>query len=213
MPDLEHWNMFLAATVVLLLIPGPSVMYVVAQGVDGGRRAVILSSVGLALGDFLQVCATAFGLSALLASSPAVMSAVRLAGAGYLILLGFATVLPARGSTHSPGRDVLIRSSSGGLIARGLLALNPKTALFFLALFPQFVVPSAGPPGLQMVLFGSAFVVLGFITNSIYGCVGGPFVGALVRRSARFQSATRYVTGGTFMALGIGAAWTGMPAR
>jgi threonine/homoserine/homoserine lactone efflux protein len=211
MPDLAHWNAFFAASIVLLLIPGPSVMYVVARGVDGGRRSVILSSVGLALGDFLQVCATAFGLSALLASSPAVMNGVRLAGAAYLILLGLATVLGTRGSKNSPSRGIGVRSSSGGLIGQGLLALNPKTALFFLALFPQFVVPSAGPSGLQMMLFGSAFVIFGFITNAIYGCLGGPFVGALVRRDVRFQSATRFVSGGTFMALGIVAALTAMP--
>src|SRR5437660_8702940 len=88
MPDLSHWTVFLGAAFILLITPGPSIMYVVARGIAQGFRAAMLSSVGLALGDLLQVTATAVGLSALLGSAPKLFAAVKLVGALYLVCLG-----------------------------------------------------------------------------------------------------------------------------
>jgi threonine/homoserine/homoserine lactone efflux protein len=93
MPDLAHWSVFLTATLILLLIPGPSVLFVIARGIDQGFRAALLSSVGLALGDLFQVLCAAVGLSALLASSLALFAVVKYAGAVYLIFLGLRRIL------------------------------------------------------------------------------------------------------------------------
>jgi len=209
MPDFAHWSVFFAATIFLLLIPGPSVMYVVARGIDQGYRAIVLSSLGLGLGDLLQVMCAAVGLSALLASSVVLFAIAKYAGAAYLILLGVrrlleknAMVLPS----SAGGEHIPLRIPSRSLIIQGFLALNPKTALFFVALFPQFVTPNAGPAWLQILFFGGAFVALGFTTNSLYGCLGGKLLGSLARRSNRFQNATRFLSGGTLIALGIAAA-------
>ena len=211
MPDFAHWSVFFAATIILLLIPGPSVMYVVARGIDQGYRAAVFSSLGLGLGDLLQVVCAAVGLSALLASSVVFFAIAKYAGAAYLIFLGVrrlleksALVLP----TSAGGEQTPRRIPSRSLIIQGFLALNPKTALFFLALFPQFVTPNAGPAWLQILFFGWVFVVLGFITNSLYGCLGGKLLGSLARRSNRFQNATRFISGGTLIALGVAAALT-----
>jgi threonine/homoserine/homoserine lactone efflux protein len=208
MPDLTHWTVFFAATMALLVVPGPSVMYVVARGIDNGSRAVLYSSTGLALGDLLQVLCTATGLSALFASSVMLFGVVKFAGAAYFIVLGLTTLFgtPARGLQHSIAVEHAAPATrSRSLILQGFLALNPKTALFFLALFPQFVSANAGPVWRQILLFGSAFVVLGFVTNSIFGCLGAQLLGGLARRSARFQATTQYVSGGTLVALGVAA--------
>lgn len=214
MPDFAHWSLFFAATIILLLIPGPSVMYVVARGIDQGYRAAVFSSLGLGLGDLLQVVCAAVGLSALLASSVVFFAIAKYAGAAYLIFLGVrrlleksALVLPtSAGGEHTPRRI-----PSRSLIIQGFLALNPKTALFFLALFPQFVTQSAGPAWLQILFFGWVFVALGFVTNSLYGCLGGKLLGSLSRRSNRYHNATRFVSGGTLIALGVAAALTHTP--
>src|SRR5205823_913038 len=139
MPDLSHWTAFLGAAFILLITPGPSIMYVVARGIAQGFRA--LSSVGLALGDLLQVIATAVGLSALLGSAPKLFAAVKLVGALYLVCLGAATLLGKGGRVANSATEQGSRQadSSKWLIIQGFLALNPKTALFFLAFLPQFI--------------------------------------------------------------------------
>jgi threonine/homoserine/homoserine lactone efflux protein len=215
MPNGTHWGLFFAATIILLITPGPSVMYVVARGIDHGYRGAIFSSVGLAFGDLLQVFCTVVGLSALLASSILLFDVVKYAGAAYLIILGLRRLLEkdARRSRNSlPSENAAARASSGSLILQGFFALNPKTALFFLALFPQFVAEGAGPAWLQILLFGCAFVALGFITNSIFGCIGGK-LRLVAKRNHRFQVASRYFSGGTLVALGVAAALTHPPGK
>jgi threonine/homoserine/homoserine lactone efflux protein len=211
MPDLPRWTVFLTATIILLLIPGPSVLFVVARGIDQGFRAALYSAAGLALGDLFQVLCAAVGLTTLLASSIALFTTVKFAGAAYLIFLGVQRILektaPALpdASAHQPFRG---ERSPRSLIVQGLSvnALNPKTALFFLALLPQFVTANRGPAWLQILALGCAFVALGFVTNTIYGRMAGK-LGSFARRSARFRTATRYVGGGTLVALGVAAAF------
>lgn len=206
MPDLPHWSAFFTATIILLLIPGPSVMYVVTRGVEHGYRGVVFSAIGLALGDLVQVLCTVIGISALLASSAVMFSIVKYAGAAYLIALGLYKLVAKRtysasvSAMQDPGGD---RSRS--LVMQAFFALNPKTAIFFLALFPQFVAGKAGPVWFQILLFGCAFVLLGFVTNSLYGFLGGT-LSAIGRQSHGFQLANRYVSGFVLVGMGICAA-------
>jgi threonine/homoserine/homoserine lactone efflux protein len=210
-PDLAHWSVFFSATIVVLLIPGPSVMYAVARGIDSGRRAAVYSCAGLALGELFQVLCTAVGLSALLASSLLLFTIVKYAGAAYLMAMGVCRILensaPVLGGSTS-GERASRTTSSRSFVFQGLFALNPKTALFFLALFPQFVAQNRGPAWLQIFFFGCAFVFLGFITNAIFGCLGGKLLGSLARTNNRFQSTARYVGGVTLIALGVAGALT-----
>ena len=211
MPDLAHWTVFLGAAFILLITPGPSIMYVVARGIAQGCRAAVLSSVGLALGDLLQVIATAVGLAALLGSAPKLFAALKLLGALYLVCLGAARLLGKGGRVNSatePGSRQA--DSSKWLILQGLLALNPKTALFFLAFLPQFIAAGAGPARIQVLLFGTAFVVMGFVTNSLFGCLGGRIV-ALAASGGKLRTAMRYAGGSVLIALGIVAALTPSP--
>jgi threonine/homoserine/homoserine lactone efflux protein len=215
MPNGTHWWLFFAATIMLLITPGLSVMYVVGRAIDHGYRGAIFSSAGLAFGDLFQVLCTAAGLSALLASSTVLFDVVKYAGAAYLIILGLRRLLEkdARRSRNSvPSENAGARASSGSLILQGFFALNPKTTLFFLALFPQFVAEDAGPAWLQILLFGCVFVALGFITNSIFGCIGGK-LRVVASRNHRFQVASRYFSGATMVALGVAAALTHPPGK
>jgi threonine/homoserine/homoserine lactone efflux protein len=208
-PDFTHWSVFLTATIILLVIPGPSVLFVVARGIDQGSRAALFSSVGLAFGDLFQVLCAAVGLSALLASSIMLFMTVKYAGAAYLIFIGIRRILE-KDAPLVP--DALGKPSFSKLRARSLVvqgfsvnALNPKTALFFLALLPQFVTPTAGPASFQILALGGAFVALGFLTNSVYGLMGGK-LGSFARHSVRFRKMTRFAGGGTLVALGVAAA-------
>jgi len=214
MPDLVHWSTFFTATTILLLIPGPSVMYVVTRGIEHGYRGVFLSSLGLALGDLLQVLCTVAGLSALLASSVFLFGIVKYAGATYLIVLGIRRLVENNAPSptnlasagHPPGQ------ASRSLVVEAFFALNPKTAIFFLALFPQFVAASVGPAWLQILLFGCTFVVLGFLTNSVYGFLGGT-LSSFAKHSNRFHLAARYISSIVLIGMGVGAALASSPHR
>jgi threonine/homoserine/homoserine lactone efflux protein len=207
MPDLAHWTIFLTATFVLLLVPGPSVIYVLTQAMDHGYRGAVLASIGLALGDLVQVLVTVVGLAALLASSIVTFHVLKYAGAAYLIFLGVRRF--AMKDTVFTDPSVIDHNDkmASSLIGLAFFALNPKSALFFFALFPQLIVPSEAPAWIQMLLFGCAFSVLGFATNALYGCIGGRLAAGLTRNQ-RVRSSARYATAGTLIALGLIAAVT-----
>jgi len=210
-PDLAHWTIFLSATFVLLITPGPSIMYVMARAIAQGPHAAVLSAFGLALGDLLQVIATALGLSALLISAPAIFSVLKFAGA-YLVVLGILTLIGKGARTASPieGNFRPRQPAKRSLVWQGFLAFNPKTALFFLAFLPQFVSPRAGSTTAQILIFGIVFVVLGFFTNSLFGYLGGK-LGNVARSNSAFQAITRFASGAIMIALGVLAAYMPMP--
>ena len=187
-------------------------MYVMARAIAQGPHAAVLSAVGLALGDLLQVVATAVGLSALLASAPAIFSVLKFAGAAYLVVLGTITLIGKGARAASPIEGNLRSQvpAKHSLILQGFLALNPKTALFFLAFLPQFVDPRAGSTSTQILTFGIAFVVLGFVTNSLFGWLGAK-LGTVAGSSSTFQAITRFASGVILIALGIAAAYAPLP--
>ena len=190
-------------------------MYVITRSIEHGYRGTIFSSVGLAAGDLLQVLCTVVGVSALLVSSVVFFTILKYAGAAYLIALGIRQLLskhvPSLAHLRAAGFPV-DRVSSWTLSVQAFFALNPKTAIFFLALFPQFVTPNAGPAWRQILLFGCMFVVLGFITNSLYGCLGGT-IASVARNNARFQESIHYVSGVVLLGMGIAAGLASAPAR
>jgi len=159
MPDLPSYLMFLAASVALILLPGPAQALVVARTLAGGRRPGALTAVGLNIGTLFHTATAALGLSAVLATSALAFSVVKYAGAAYLIYLGIRAVRskaapPAR--TGLPGDSV--RSPLGQAIVTGIL--NPKVALFFLAFLPQFVDPSRGAVFAQFLVLGGSMALL-----------------------------------------------------
>src|ERR687887_468186 len=167
MPDATTFAVFVVACLAFLAIPGPSVFYIVTRSLVQGRRAGITSMLGVQAGGLVHVVAAAFGVSALIASSAAAFTAVKYAGAAYLVFLGLRKLL---GRERHDEQLERAPASARRLFAHGVVVnvLNPKTALFFLAFLPQFVDPSAGPVAPQMLLLGVMLVGLGVLSDGTY---------------------------------------------
>jgi len=204
MPDPSSLALFVGAALLLLVVPGPAVLYVVTQSVSQGRRAGLASVAGITTGTFVHVVAATIGLSALLASSALAFNVVKYLGAAYLIIVGIRRLAGWEGAEDA----YLPRSRSlGRLYRQGIVVnvLNPKTALFFLAFLPQFVDSSRGSPWLQILLLGLLFAVLGAMSDGVWALVAGT-LGERLRRSTRFPRIQRYVSGSVFVGLGAVAA-------
>jgi threonine/homoserine/homoserine lactone efflux protein len=206
MPSAGTLALFAAAALALIVVPGPAVLYIVAQSIDRGRRAGLVSALGVATGGLVHVTAAAIGLSALLVSSATAFTVVKVAGAAYLIGVGLLTLLrrPDDAEVAAPRARPLRRTYAQGVVVN---VLNPKTALFFLAFLPQFVDPDRGSVGAQIVVLGLLFVVLAVTSDSLWALAAGTASGWL-RSSPRFLSIRRYVSGIVFVGLGIVAAGT-----
>ncbi|HEY2982266.1 MAG TPA: LysE family translocator [Anaerolineales bacterium] len=209
MPETPRLLLFFVAALILLLTPGPAVLYIVARSIDQGRVAGLVSVLSIEAGNFVHVLAATFGLSALLMSSALAFSAVKYLGAAYLIYLGIRKLLSHPVPIQVPGAAA---QSLRRIFTQGVLVavLNPKTALFFLAFLPQFVDSSRGPVARQMLLLGCIFVLMALISDSLYALLADS-LGQWVRRSPAFLRGERYVVGGVYVGLGITAALAGPP--
>lgn len=205
MPSLSTIALFSLAAAALAVVPGPAVTYIVTQSIDKGRRAGVVSALGISGGGLVHVAAATAGLSALIASSATAFTVVKLVGAAYLILVGIRRLL-SREDEAAPAVDAPIER----VFAQGVVVnvLNPKTALFFLAFLPQFVDPHRGHATLQIALLGSTFAALGLVTDSVWA-VGAGAAGDVLRRSRHFARVQRYVSGSVFVGLGVVAALAG----
>ena len=200
------WIFCLAAT-ALIVIPGPAVLYIVAQSVGQGRRAGVISAMGVETGGFVHVLGATVGISGILLSSATLFSAVKLVGAAYLIYLGARRLL---------GRDAGILTAPAELRSRRQLyrdgavvnILNPKTALFFYAFLPQFVDPKRGSVALQSLFLGTLFVAIAMVSDSLWGVAAGS-AASWLKRSPRVVRAERWVSGGVFLGLGAFTALSG----
>ena len=200
-PDPDRLAVFVVAALALLVVPGPAVLYIVARSVHEGRRAGLASVLGIHVGTLVHIAAATAGLSALVVSSAVAFTAVKIAGAIYLVALGVWTLFSRRAEPDLVlgGERNLRRAFAQGIVVN---VLNPKTALFFLAFLPQFVDPNASHPALQIAFLGLLFAVLGSITDSIWALVAGT-AGGVVRRSRRLLRTQRYVTGSVYIGLGV----------
>jgi threonine/homoserine/homoserine lactone efflux protein len=200
MPDSSTLLLFAAAALALIVVPGPAVLYIVAQSIDRGRLAGFVSALGIAVGGLLHVTAAAIGLSSLLVSSATAFAVVKYAGAGYLIGLGLYTlfVRKEKPAAEVPRERRLRRRFGQGMVVN---VLNPKTALFFFAFLPQFVDPDQGSAALQIGILGLVFVALAVISDSVWALVAGS-ASERLRDSRRFLGVQRYVSGSVFVGLG-----------
>jgi threonine/homoserine/homoserine lactone efflux protein len=208
LPPAKDLLLFVTAAMVLLLIPGPAVLYIVMRSVDQGRSAGLASSSGIATGSLVHVLAATLGLSALLVSSATAYSLVKYAGAAYLIFLGIKKL------RERPAADVEMRHVQPlplrRVYAQGVLVnvLNPKTAIFFFAFLPQFVSPLREHVTLQFLFLGMLFAVMGFVSDSIWALTAGSAAGWL-RRNRKFMRNQHYFSGAVYMGLGLATAVSG----
>jgi threonine/homoserine/homoserine lactone efflux protein len=207
MPSPEVFAAFAAASLALLVVPGPSVLYIVTRSMHQGRAAGLVSVLGIHTGSIVHVAAAALGLSAILASSALTYGIVKYVGAAYLIWLGI-RALRDRGDERREieGKGHSLRR----IYAQGVVVnvLNPKTALFFLAFLPQFVDVSKGSVPLQIVLLGITFILLGFISDGTYALVSAR-VSRTLKRRRRSGVVRRWLPGLTLIGLGVASAFTG----
>ena len=207
MPDTQTIWLFCLAATALIVIPGPAVLYIVAQSVGQGRRAGLVSASGVASGGLVHVVAAAIGLSGLLLSSATLFSVVKFAGAGYLIYLGGRRLLGLEASalvapTEARSRRWLYRDGAVVNI------LNPKTALFFYAFLPQFLDPDKGAVALQALFLGTLFVAIALVSDSLWALASGSAADWLKARPIAVK-VERWVTGTVLIGLGTAAALTG----
>ncbi len=195
------------ASLALVLVPGPAVLYIVTRSVNQGRTAGLASAAGIATGGLVHVAGAALGLSAIIASSALAFSAIKYVGAAYLIYLGIRTLFTKPDLAGEGGEAPRAMRT---LFSQGILvqALNPKVALFFLAFLPQFIDPARGSVLSQTLVLGAMFIIIGMCSDSMYALVAGT-AGDWLKRQPAFASAQRYVAGAVFIGLGITTALSG----
>jgi threonine/homoserine/homoserine lactone efflux protein len=201
MVPLPNLLAFFAAALVLIAIPGPSVLFVVGRSLAHGRRVGLLSVLGNSLGIVPQIVAVALGVGAVVAASAVVFTAIKLVGAAYLVYLGVQAIR-RRHAAHTEGRS---DSTEGTfhIVRQGFTVgvTNPKALVFLAAVLPQFVAPEHGAPVAQMLTLGAVFLVIGVV------CDGAWAITASVARSWFAGSPRRQQqldTAGGLMLIGLG---------
>ncbi len=207
MPDATALTLFFGASLALVLVPGPAVLYIVTRSISQGRTAGILSVIGIGIGNLFHVVAAGLGVSAILMSSAVAFQVVKLLGAAYLMYLGIRTL---RRKDEAAAVNGVSQQPAWRILSQGVIVniLNPKVALFFLAFLPQFVNVSAGNVTGQIILLGMIFTILAIVTDSIYALLSGT-VGSVLRGNIRFLRGQRYVAGGVYITLGVATALSG----
>ncbi|SEM77027.1 LysE family translocator [Nonomuraea pusilla] len=205
MPDLSTLVLFCTATLALLLVPGPAVLYIVTRSVAQGRSAGLVSVLGVHAGSVVHVAAATLGISALLAASATAFTVVKYVGVAYLLWLGLRKLVRRDASTAEEGPVELPVQSRRRLFWEGFVVnvLNPKTAIFFLAFLPPFADPSRGPVGPQILVLGLLWMALGMASDGTYALASAALADRL-RRSGRARR--RLDVGSGLVYLGL-AAW------
>ena len=206
-PGAVNLGLFVSAALVLLT-PGPAVLFIVARSVEQGRLAGFVSDLGIHAATLVHVLAATLGLSALLASSALAFGIVKYAGAAYLIWIGLKKIF-GRAEAAEVGAEAKVYGYAR-LFRDGFIVnlLNPKTALFFLAFLPQFVDVGRGQVAMQIAFLGLLFTLLGFVSDGCYALAAGT-AGNWLKRSRGYLSFERYVSGVMFIGLGLTAAFAG----
>ncbi|ATL71922.1 RhtB family transporter [Nocardia terpenica] len=204
---MQHPLLFLLAALTLVAIPGPNHLYITARSIAEGRRAGMLSALGVETGTLVHVAAAAAGLSALIAASATAFGVLRYAGAAYL---AYRTL---RGGDE-PNEVVLQARPPHRVYLDGVLVnlFNPKVILFFLAFLPQFVDRGAGAVPLQMAALGLITALIGLVADFVYA-LGAGSIGGWLRERPAFRRRQRYATGLIYLALGAAAAFAGPEPR
>jgi threonine/homoserine/homoserine lactone efflux protein len=209
MPPTEHLLTFTLTAMIIIGVPGPSVLFVVTRSLTLGRRAGVATVVGNAAGVYVQVLGVAFGLGALVERSVAVYTAIKLVGAGYLVLLGVRSFRHRRelaGALDVPVSPKTLRRILRDGFVVGLA--NPKSIVFFAAVLHQFVDRGAGHVPQQLLVLGAIFFLIALVSDSLWAIAAGTARAWLVR-SPRRLAAIGGAGGVTMVGIGAGLALSG----
>jgi threonine/homoserine/homoserine lactone efflux protein len=201
MIDLTTLIAYVAIVTGFVFIPGPATLLTVARATSSGTKVGIATGAGIAAGDVIHTFMAIIGISAVIAASALLFSAIKYLGAAYLLYLGIRAILEKAPVNLSSGT---LPISAGRAFRQAILAelLNPKTALFFLAFLPQFVHPGSGSVMLQLTILGIIFVLLGLVSTVVFAVSAGT-LGSFLRRNPTVLKWQGKVVGGIFCALGV----------
>jgi threonine/homoserine/homoserine lactone efflux protein len=208
MPTTATLLAFAAAALALVVIPGPNLIYIITRGIQQGRRAAVVSSLGVQLGMVVHILLATFGLSALVARSPVLFDGIKYVGAGYLVWIG---VSHLRRRHVAVDATVALRPASmRRLFLHGFAInmLNPKVILFVLALLPQFVDPARGSTAPQMLALGAVFIVIALLSDTTFAMASGS-VGTWLKGHPGSARHRERVSGLVYLVLGLVVALTG----
>lgn len=207
MPTPQTLIAFAGVALLFAASPGPNFIYVLSRSVGQGRRDGLASVAGIVSGAAVHTGAAVLGISALLMASEVAFDVVRVAGAVYLVVLGVRTLRQPDSAGNDPAMRDLSRSRSyrDGLVT---MVLNPKAALYYVAVLPQFVDAAAGSPAVQLAVFGAMQALAALVVYTGVAVAAGP-VGDRVRHSLRWRRGQRWATGITYLGLGAALALSG----
>ncbi|WP_050183216.1 LysE family translocator [Domibacillus robiginosus] len=198
---------FTAVVIGLFLVPGPAVLLTAARTVQNGRKAGVITGLGLATGDLIHTIFAAVGLSAILMTSASAFNMVKWAGALYLFYMGIRAIFAKASQTEMAKASA---ASAGRIYSQAILAevLNPKTALFFLAFLPQFVDPTRGASIVQFMTLGFIFVLLGVVYTTLIAITVGP-ISRWIKRFSWLNQGGNKMIGAIYISLGLKVALQG----
>ncbi len=200
MLDIKTVTLFLTASFILAITPGPDILYVITRGMTQGKKAALAAATGFTLGNIVHTFFAVVGISAILRASAVAFTIVKLAGAVYLIYIGYKT-FKAKGKVSGDNNKIL---SAKAIFIQSITAnvLNPKVAIFFLAFFPQFVKPQNGNTSMQMIQLGILFMFSAFTVFSIVGIFSGT-IGDKLKNNEKLNSKLHQIAGCVLIGLGI----------
>jgi len=204
----DHLAAFLLTAYVLIVVPGPSVLFIVSRGVALGRRAALATVFGNAVGLTLQLLLVAAGLGAILAESDTVFTVLKVVGGAYLLVLGVRTVRDRRKLARAFGHADPVPEPLGQVIREGVVVgvTNPKGLVIFAAVLPRFV--ERGHETSHLLVLGAIFVAIALLSDGAWALASGAARGALARSERRLERLTA-AGGVTLIALGLGLVVTG----
>lgn len=206
----SHLAAFLVTVYVLILIPGPSVLFVVSRGVALGRRAALATVIGNTTGLLFQLVLVVVGLGSILASSDTVYTAIKLVGGAYLVILGLRSIRDRKQLAVVLAPTAVAPHRLGTIVREGFIvgATNPKGLIIFTAVLPEFIDRSLGHPTLQLATLGVVCAVIAVLSDGSWAIASGTARAWLGRSPRRLE---RLSAGGgvTMIALGVGLALTG----
>jgi len=201
MLDTQQLTLFISASILLAVTPGPDILYVLTRGMTQGRNAALSAAAGFSLGNIAHTAFAVIGLSAVLRSSSIAFTAIKIAGACYLIYIGYKTFRSKGSGFDGENRKVLTPKA---IFIQSVTAniLNPKVALFFLAFFPQFVKPENGSSSMQMILLGLTFIMVTFVVFGLCGLFSG-FIGDKLKKNKKAEGIMNKIAGAVLVSLGV----------
>ena len=200
----SHFAQFFVASILIIMVPGPSVLFTLARGVAWGRAVAVLTVLGNSIGTLLLSLVVALGLGPLLARSKALSIVLQLAGGLYLLWLGIDALRHRHAHAQAMTQREQTRPANAHIVRQGFTVgvLNPKSLIFFAAVFPHFVDRTKGSVTVQLVIFGCVFSVMAFCSDGTWGLIAGT-AREWLSGSPRRLVALRVIGGCVMCALGV----------